>query len=187
MSDHREEPRDRGAADADPDDLISIARIVRPQGNRGEVIAGLMTDFPERFARLDRVRVKRADGELLVLGLENSRLHKGRVVLKFAGCDDIDSAEELRDAVLVVTRDQVVELPEDTYYDFDLIGCEALTTDGRRLGRVAEVQRYGAAPLLAVQDGERELLIPFTLSICVEIDIAAKRIVVDPPEGLLDL
>ena len=185
--------QDRAAAGPDvtedvrQDDLICVARIARPQGHRGEVIADLLTDFPERFARLGRVYVKRADGRLLLLDLENSRLHKGRVALKFAGCDSIPGAEELRDARVLVSRDQLVELPEDTYYDFDLIGCEAVATGGQYLGHVKEVQNYGAAPLLVVRDGARELLIPLVLSICVEIDTGRKRIVVNPPEGLLEL
>src|SRR5262250_1121785 len=114
----------RAAAGADVkedvrgDDLISVARIARPQGHRGEVIADLLTDFPERFARLDSVYAKRADGRFLLLNLENSRLHKGRVALKFAGCDSVSAAEELRGASVMVPRDQLVELPEDTYYDF---------------------------------------------------------------------
>ena len=173
--------------DVREDDLISVARIARPQGHRGEVIADLLTDFPERFARLARVYVKRADGRLLILDLENSRAHKGRVAFKFAGCDSVSGAEELRNARVMVPRDQLVELPEDTYYDFDLIGCEVVATEGRRLGRVEEVQNYGAAPLLVVRGGERELLIPLVLSICVEISTERKRIVVNPPEGLLDL
>ena len=173
--------------DVREEDLISVARIARPQGHRGEVIADLLTDFPERFARLDKVYVKRADGRLLLLDLENSRQHKGRVALKFAGCDSVSDAEELRDARVLVTRDQLVELPEDTYFDFDLIGCEAVSVEGQYLGRVEEVQNYGAAPLLVVRDGARELLIPLALSICVEISIERKKIVVNPPEGLLDL
>jgi 16S rRNA processing protein RimM len=185
--------QDRAAAGPDvtedvrEDDLISVARIARPQGLRGEVIADLLTDFPERFARLGRVYVKCADGRLLLLDLENSRLHKGRVALKFTGFDSISGAEELRDARVLVSRDQLVELPEDTYYDFDLIGCEAVATGGQHLGHVEAVQNYGAAPLLVVRDGARELLIPLVLSICVEIDTGRKRIVVNPPEGLLDL
>jgi 16S rRNA processing protein RimM len=170
------------------EDLIGIAKIARPQGVRGEVIADLMTDFPERFAGLDAARVQFASGQLATLKLENSRLHKGRIVLKFAGYDDANAAEQLRGASVMVAREQLVELPEDTWYDFDLIDCEVTTTTGARLGRVAEVQRYGAAPLLVVQgEGDREFLIPLALSICVEIDTARKRIVVDPPEGLLDL
>jgi 16S rRNA processing protein RimM len=182
-----EEKRMDDRAVAGEDELISVARIARPQGNRGEVIADLLTDFPDRFAGLARAYIKFADGRLLTLDLENSRLHKGRVVLKFAGCDSINSAEELRDARVMVTRDQLIELPEDAYYDFDLIGCEVNASNGQRLGRVEEVQNYGAAPLLVVRDGERELLIPLVLSICVEIDTWHKRIVVNPPEGLLEL
>ena len=186
----KQDPAAAGAdvkEDAREGDLISVARIARPQGHRGEVIADLLTDFPERFARLGRVYVKRADGRLLLLDLENSRMHKGRVALKFAGCDTVSGAEELRDARVLISRDQLVELPEDTYYDFDLIGCEVVATEGRHLGRVEEVQHYGAAPLLVVRGGARELLIPFVLSICVEISIERKKIVVNPPEGLLDL
>ncbi|HEX5084614.1 MAG TPA: ribosome maturation factor RimM [Blastocatellia bacterium] len=173
--------------DVSEDDLISVARIARPQGHRGEVIADLLTDFPERFARLARVYVKRADGRLLLLDLENSRPHKGRVALKFAGCDSVSGAEELRGARVMVPRDQLVELPEDTWFDFDLVGCQAVSVEGQYLGRVEEVQNYGAAPLLVVRDGARELLIPLVLSICVEISTERKRIVVNPPEGLLDL
>jgi len=187
MSDYGEADRAGAGPGAGEDDLISVARIARPQGHRGAVIADLLTDFPERFARLGKAYVKRADGRLLDLDLENSRLHKGRIVLKFAGYDSVNRAEELRDARVMVTRDQLVELPEDAYYDFDLIGCEVAVAAGQRLGRVEEVQNYGAAPLLVVRDGQREILIPLVLSICVEIDTERKRIVVNPPEGLLDL
>lgn len=166
---------------------ITVARIVRPQGRSGEVIAELLTDFPERFTILETVRARRPAGEVCELKLERAWLHKGRVVLKFAGYDTIDQAEELRDLSLIVSRSQLVELPAHSYYDFDLVDCEVLTREGEWLGHVAEVQHCGAAPLLAVRDRGREYLIPLALDICTEIDIARKRIVVDPPEGLLDL
>ena len=170
------------------EELISVARIARPQGNRGEVIADLHTDFPERFAALSTALIKCANGEIITLKLEGSRLYKGRVVLKFTGYDDIDMAEQLRAAHVCVTREQLVKLPDDTWYDFDLIDCEVTTTDGSRIGRVTAVEHYGAAPLLVLEsEARRELLIPLALDICVEIDTANKRIVVDPPEGLLDL
>jgi 16S rRNA processing protein RimM len=168
--------------------MIGVARIVRPQGRRGEVVADLMTDFPERFAKLDVARVKLSSGMMILLKIESSRLYKGRVVFKFAGCDSIDEAEELRHALVMITREQLVELPNDTYFDFDLVGCEVTTTDGKRLGFVAGVQNYGSAPLLEVRDDEgREHLVPLVQSICVEIDIARKFIRVNPPEGLLEL
>jgi 16S rRNA processing protein RimM len=170
------------------EELISVARIVRPQGRRGEVIADLLTDFPDRFAGLREIRFRRSSGETSIVKLESYWLHRGRVVLKIAGCDNIDQAEEFRDALVLVSRDQLVELPVDTYYDFDLIDCEVVTAGATRIGRISSVQRYGAAPLLVVEgDEKREHLIPFTLSICVEIDVARKRIVINPPEGLLEL
>jgi 16S rRNA processing protein RimM len=170
------------------EELISIARIVRPQGRRGEVIADLLTDFPDRFAGLREIKFRRPSGEISIVRLESSWLHQGRIVLKIAGCDNIDQAEEFRDTLIQVSRDQLVELPVDTYYDFDLIDCEVVTADATRVGRVISVQRYGAAPLLVVVDDEKcERLIPFTLSICIVIDVAHKRIVINPPEGLLEL
>jgi 16S rRNA processing protein RimM len=188
MNDRPEQERAGKPADGDDvEDMIAVARVARPQGHRGEVIADLLTDFPERFARLGRAYVKLAGGRLLTLDLESARPHKGRVALKFAGYDDMNRAEELRDARVLITRDQLVKLPEGVYYNFDLIGCEVEDRAGRPVGRVEEVQNYGAAPLLAVRSGGRELLIPLATSICVEVDIGRKRIVVDPPEGLLDL
>jgi 16S rRNA processing protein RimM len=181
-------PPDSAPEDVGPEELISVARIVRPQGRHGEVVAELLTDFPDRFARLRDVHLRRPDSQLSVYRLERSWLHKGRIVLKFEGCDSIDRAEELRDSAVMIARQQLIALPEDTYYDFDLIGCEVLTVDGKRLGWVTEVQQYGAAPLLAVEDEDRrELLIPLVLSICIEVDVARKRIIVSPVEGLLDL
>ncbi|MBS1789567.1 MAG: 16S rRNA processing protein RimM [Acidobacteria bacterium] len=169
------------------EELISVARIARPQGIRGEVIADLLTDFPDRFSKLDSVLVKKSNGELIRLQLETARPHKGRIVLKFAGYDDMNAAEGLRDARVLITADQLVKLPADNYYEFDLIGCEIVTTNGQTIGKVTAVQSFGAAPLLVVNDTKREHLIPLASGICVEIDTTQKRIVVDPPEGLLDL
>ncbi len=169
------------------DDFICIARIARPQGIRGEVIADLLTDFPERFAKLGSARIKKPNGEIIILRLESSRPHKGRMLLKFAGYDTMNAADELRDSRLMITRDQLVKLPKDTFFDFDLIDCEVITVGGQAVGWVKRVQSFGAAPLLVVEGGEREHLIPLASSICIEVDIANKRIVIDPPEGLLEL
>lgn len=169
------------------EELITIARIARPQGVRGEVIADLLTDFPDRFVNLVKVRAVRPDGEIRTLILERSRLHKGRILLKFAACDTVEQAEEIRDARVVIGREQLVPLSPDSYYEFDLIGSDVMTTIGQSLGQVVEVENYGAAPLLKVKGAGREYLIPLASDICREVDIAHKRIVVDPPEGLLEL
>src|SRR5689334_10043226 len=167
---------------ASEEDLIAVARIARPQGIRGEVIANLLTDFPERFARLDEVHLAWPSGAVERRALEASRLQNGRVVLKLKGCDTRTEAETLRNARVMLTRAKLVKLPADTFYDFDLLDCAVTTTAGQPVGKVIEVRKYGAAPLLAVKSDEgRELLIPLTNSICPEVDIAQKRIVIDPP------
>ena len=169
-------------------DLVAVARIARPQGIRGEVIADLLTDFPERFAQLDEVHLAKPNSAVECRTLEASRLQNGRVVLKLKGCDTRTDAETLRDARVLVTSEKLVKLPSDTFYDFDLLDCAVSTTAGQSVGKVVDVQKYGAAPLLAVKsDGGKEVLIPLTNSICLEVDVAQKRIVIEPPEGLLDL
>ena len=170
-------------------DGIVIARTVKAFGIRGEVAAEILTDFPERFAHVDSVTLRRG-GERREATLEGYRFHKERVLLKFAGTDTMSDAELLVGFDVVVADDELYELPEgeDLYYDFDLVGCEVVTASGEGVGTVESVMRAGAQELLSVRrPGGREALVPFVDEICVEVDVAAKRIVVDLPEGLLDL
>jgi 16S rRNA processing protein RimM len=154
---------------------------------RGEVAAHLLTDFPERFDGLEELFAIDAAGARARLVIENSWLHGGRVILKFAGYDSPEAAQALVGRELAVPETDAVELEEGAFYDWQLIGCRVETIDNREVGRVAEVLHTGAAPVLVVKDGRRENLIPLAASICVEIDTEAKLIRVDPPEGLLEL
>lgn len=169
------------------EDLIVIARIARPHGVRGEVIADLLTDFPERFAELEFVKALRPGGEVWTLRLERARLHHTRIILKFAGYETVERADELRKTRLMIERAQLISLPADSYYDFDLVDCAVVTVGGQPVGVVTGVQHYGSAPLLNVRGQEREHLVPLVVDICTEIDTTRKRIVIDPPDGLLDL
>lgn len=169
------------------DELISIARIARPQGIRGEAIADILTDFPERFEKLRSVWAISPAGQVELVNIEKAWLHKGRVVLKIAGFDNMNQAEALRGFRIAITESELAPLPPDTYYDFDLTGCEVSTVSGEVIGSVEAVEKHGAAPLLKVRGENREHLIPLVLSICVEVDVAHKRIVIAPPEGLLEL
>src|SRR5262245_8330894 len=99
-------------------ELFAVARITRPQGIRGEVSAELLTNFPDRFARLTEVYLAKPNGAPERRPLEASRLHKGRVILKLKGCDTRNEAESLRDARVLVTGAQLVKLPADSFYDF---------------------------------------------------------------------
>ncbi|HEV7700701.1 MAG TPA: ribosome maturation factor RimM, partial [Pyrinomonadaceae bacterium] len=106
-------------------------------------------------------------------------------VLKFEGVDSIDDAELLRKADICVPETDSVELEDGEYFDWQLAGCKVETVDGQEIGEVVEMMRPGGTELLVVK-GEKEYLIPFATSICTEVDIMEKRIVIDPPEGLLD-
>ena len=167
--------------------FIAIARIARTRGNRGEVLADLYTDFPDRFNALEEVWLEFADGRRLRMAIEDNWGYKGRRVLKFAGIDDMGAARALAGCWVQIPTDQAMQLPEGTYYDHDLVGCSVEDTRGNRLGVVDGVLRIAENSQLVVKTPGREFLIPATESICIRISIGEKRIIVDPPEGLMDL
>ena len=168
------------------DDLVAVAKIARPKGLKGEVFADVLTDFPERFEGLKNITVVMPDGERLELKIEDHRFQNDRLVLKFTGYDSIESAELLRNAEICVPENEAVELDEDEYFDWQIEGCRVETVDGETLGTVREMQRTRGTENLLVDGVERDYLIPFAGSICVEVDVEKKLIKVDPPEGLLD-
>lgn len=114
-------------------------------------------------------------------------MHGDRVVFKFRGVDTISDAEKLAGADVCISRDERLELPEGEYFQSDLVGCRVVERDGTEMGVVEGWQEYGGPPLLQVNAQGREVLIPFAKSICIEIDVPGRRIVVDLPEGLKDL
>ncbi|PYS90692.1 MAG: 16S rRNA processing protein RimM [Acidobacteria bacterium] len=176
-------------ARASAEELVAVARVIKPRGLRGEVVAALLTDFPERFEGLDELIAVTPVGERRTLTLEDSWLHSGRIVLKFAGYDTPEAARELVGYELAVPEADAIELEADEFYEWQLVGCRVVTIEGRELGHVREVLHTGAAPVLIIAEAQsgREHLLPLAESICVEIDVAAKLIRVDPPEGLIEL
>ena len=167
-------------------DLVAIAKIARPRGLKGEVVADILTDFPERFESLDLVTAIATDGKRRELKIEKSWLQSGRVVLKFAGHDSADDAERLRDLEICIEESDVRELDEGEFFDWQLEGCRVETLDGDAIGSVTKLMRTGGTELLVVADGAKEYLIPFAESICVEVDVEEKLVKVDLPEGLLE-
>jgi 16S rRNA processing protein RimM len=166
-------------------ELVAIARVAKPRGLKGEVVAEILTDFPERFEGLEDVKAVLASGEQRELIIEDHWFQNERIVLKFAEIDSIEDAEAIRNAEICVPEIEAVELNNDEFYDWQLEGCEVVTVGGETIGKVRGLMRTGGTENLVV-DGEREYLIPFAESICIEVDIEKKRIVVDPPEGLLE-
>jgi 16S rRNA processing protein RimM len=176
--------------------------VLGPQGRRGEVLAELHTDFPERFEERCQLSGFSADGGRRELQLVDHWFHKGGVVLKFAGVDSISDAERLAGLELQVPREARTELDAGAAYVSEIVGCEVwvMNADGRRLlGTVKEVQfGAGEAPLLVVGCGlsggrkadaesEQEFLVPYAEEFVTLADFERRRIEMKLPEGLLDL
>lgn len=173
--------------DAGASELVIIARAVRPRGLKGEIVAELLTDFPDRFEDLEELILVSPSGERTTKRLEDYWLQNDRVVLKVADCDDVDSAKELVGFEFAVPESERVSLPADHYYDWELEGC-TVKVGAESIGTVKSVMKTGGAEILVVaDDGGKERLIPLADSIVVSVDTAGKTIVIDPPEGLLDL
>jgi 16S rRNA processing protein RimM len=174
----------------EPPAFLAIARILRPQGRYGEVLAEILTDFPERFENLHRVLVEVPGQSPRGETVEDAWFHKGRVVLKFVGVDSIESAEQLRGLHILIPAKERQVLPAGTYYLWELVGCRVIVTTGqeaKELGTVQEVQPAGGAPVLRVEGARGEVLIPLAEEICTKIDLANKEIFVNPPADLLEL
>ena len=169
------------------EELIIVARAVRTRGLKGELVADVLTDFPSRFESVKQLFGVSPGGERKQLELEKYWFQNDRMVLKFSGYDSIDSAKSLVGYEFGVPETERVELAKGEYYDWELEGCLVEDNLGTAVGTVREILRTGGVELLVVENEQREYLIPMAAPIVTEIDIARKRILVDPPEGLLDL
>ena len=168
-------------------DLIVVARALRTRGLKGEIVAELLSDFPERFAHVS-VIFGVGSGETKSLELENHWFQNDRIVLKFAGYDDVAAAKSLIGFDFALPESERMKLSENEYYDWELEGCSVVIKDGPNLGIVRGVLRTGGVELLAVEDeAGREHLVPMVESFVIKIDISRREILVDPPEGLLEL
>ena len=170
------------------EDLIVVAHIAKTRALRGEVVADLLTDFPDRFENLKTLIGLSADGSQRSLQIEEHWFHGNRLVLKFAGFDSIDEAKELIGYHLAVPAEERVELPLGSFYEWELVDSRVETIEGKLIGQVKEIMRTGGVEMLSVVDESgRDRLIPMASDIVVEIDKEKKLIRVDPPEGLLEL
>jgi 16S rRNA processing protein RimM len=171
----------------DWDDMVVVGRVARAHGNRGEVSVNPETDFPEsRFRPGSELFVRRGDSieTLKVVGV---RQHKGRPIIAFDGLTTMDAAEALAGAELRIDTAAMVALPEGEFYRHELVGCRVEGTDGRQVGEVRRVETGPGGDRLVVEGERGEILVPLARDICVSIDPAARRIVIAPPDGLLEL
>jgi 16S rRNA processing protein RimM len=165
---------------------IAVGRIVRPRGNRGELITEIYSTQPGRAERLEEVRLEK-DSRSRMAKVEEFWVHDGKPVFKFEGVDSISDAQVWVGADVLVPESERALPEEGEYSHADLIGCTVVgRADGRHIGMVEGIED-GGGPVLLRLAGEKEILIPFARKICVEIDVDRKEIRVDLPNGLLDL
>ncbi len=167
---------------------VVVADILRPRGNRGELLAKSQTDVPGRLETLKRAAVTCADGSELPVEIDAAWPHNAEWVFKFSGVDSIESAERFRGAEIWIPFSERGRLEDGAFFHSDLIGCTLIDAEtGSPLGVVESLEQYGGPPLMQVRSGAREVLIPFVPAICRGVDLGAKAITVDLPEGLLEL
>lgn len=167
------------------DDLVLVGRVARAHGNKGQVIVNPDTDFAgERFR----------PGAVVLVGpaatprrIREARFHQGRPVIALEGIETMNDAEALAGAELKVPAGAAGALPPGTFYHYDLIGCLVCDDEDREIGRVTGVEGTMEMSRLIVEGPRGDVLIPLVADICVAIDVGARRIVVDPPEGLIEL
>jgi 16S rRNA processing protein RimM len=168
-------------------ELLLVGRVARAHGNKGHVIVNPETDFPdERFAEGNALTVEH-DGATTTRRIAAVRFHQGRPVIALEGIETMDDAEALAGAELKMPADALAPLPAGTFYRHDLVGCEVKDTAGRAIGRVTDVEGTLGQSRLVVAAATREVLIPMVEGICVAVDPKAGVIIVDPPDGLLEL
>jgi 16S rRNA processing protein RimM len=184
------------------EDWVWLARIRHPQGRKGEVFAEILTDFPEKFAERKRLwlladsaaksaRPTTADAYPHEVELVAHWLHKGGIVLHFAGVDSISAAETLKGLIVAIPRSERAALAEDEVYTGDLIGCALIDVAGTAPVTVGEIESVdltaGPVALLVVSGAAGEVLVPFAKNFLRKIDLKAKRVEMALPAGLVEL
>jgi 16S rRNA processing protein RimM len=169
------------------DDLLLVGVIARPHGIRGSVIVNPETDFADERFRPGEVLLvgpaERAEPKTIV----EVRFHQRRPIVSFEGVDTVDEAELLAGLELRMPVAALAPLPEQTYYRHDLVGCEVRDTRDAVVGQVTAVEGTLERSYLVMPRPGGEVMIPMVEGILVSVDIAERRIVVNPPEGLLEV
>jgi 16S rRNA processing protein RimM len=168
-------------------DFITLARVVKTQGRRGEVAAEVHSDIPDRFALGMKLWALGAQDLRRELSVEDRWPHKGLLVLKFAGIDSISQAEALIGNELQVPRAERAELESGWTFISDLIGCTVFD-HGRKIGPIEDVQfGAGEAPLLIVRGEDKKFDVPFAEAYVEGVDVGGRHVRLNLPDGMLEI
>jgi 16S rRNA processing protein RimM len=171
----------------DWDDYALVGRVARAHGIRGQVIVNPDTDFLESRFRPGGILHVRRGGRVEALRISSMRVHQGRPIIGLEGVETMNDAETLAGLELRVPADELEALPPGMFYRHDLVGCRVETVSGEAIGDVTKVEGEMGTSRLVVSAPGGEVLIPLAEAICVRIDPQARRIVIDPPVGLLEV
>jgi len=171
------------------DGLVAVGELLRPHGLRGELRVRALTDRPrDRFAALsecfvvDPVTARRERRRI-----SGHRFDRDDLLVRIEGIESPEAARRFQGYLLSVAPEEVLPAPEGHFYPWQLEGARVETTDGRAVGRFARVEGSPGQAIWVVVDGDREHLIPAVPEIVVDVSVADRRVVIDPPDGLLDL
>jgi len=167
--------------------MVLVGRIARPHGLRGQVAVNPETDFVEERFRPGATLWTRTGGQTESLTIASARVQGGRPVIAFEGLSRREDVEPLAGLELRVPEDTLQQLEPGRYYEYQLVGCVVETAQDVVLGRVVRIEGGPGGSRLVVDGRDSEILIPLAVDICVDIDVAARRIRIEPPEGLLEL
>ncbi len=169
------------------EDKVTIGKVLKPFGVRGEVKVFPLTDKPERFQDLEEVTIKTKEEQHLRYRLLQVALRPPFVYVAFEGINCPEDVDPIRGGLIQVPVSERISLPEGEYFQSDLIGLEVYRVDGAYVGRITEIVETGVNDLFVVKNGKREMLIPALRKIVKAIDLKQNRMEIDPPEGLLTL
>ena len=165
--------------------LLEVGKIINTHGLRGEVKVVTWTDSPEVFEELKFV-IAKMRGEETRLDIKNVKYQKNNIIVAFSQLTAIEEAEKLKNAVLLVPREELGELPEGVYYIADLIGCEVFDKNGK-IGDLADVFGTGSNDVYDIKrEGKKNLLVPIIDGVLQSVDIDNKKIIIEIPKGLED-
>ncbi len=180
-------PHSEDAAAPSWEAMVTVGRIVRPHGHRGQMVVASETDFGAERFRVGARLFLLVDGRVGTATVTASRPHGGRWVIGLDVVQSMNDAEPMRGRELKVPEGERRSLAPGAYYEDELAGCRVETLGGLDVGVVRRVDASTGTPVLVVNGERGEVLVPLAEAICRQVDVAGRRIVIDPPDGLLEL
>jgi len=166
-------------------DLVALGKVVRSQGRDGRIKLRLNEKGPTGFEGA-KVYLRRGE-DLEAFEVESLVLDRNAYVLKLKGVDTLAAADDLAGLDIFAAEADFRRPARDAFYDFQLLGCRVRTREGTEVGEIVSILPAGGPVVLVVRRGRDDLYVPFTEAICVRVDPEAREVVIDPPDGLLDL